>query len=93
MKSLRAILVAGALAGAVVTGSTATTTAFDQHFLDCFGWMIVDPDTHSANCLPSRVAPSAPGTTSKTGSGDDYDFEDDYEDDFDGIIIDGDFDE
>ena len=82
MKSLRAILIAGALAGAVVTGSTVTTTAFDQHFLDCFGWMIVDPETHSANCLPSRVVANEPPSTSKTGSSDD-DF---YYDSFDGYL-------
>ena len=68
MKSIRSILIAGALAGAVVTGSTVTTTAFDQHFLDCFGWMITDPDTHSANCLPSRVVTNEPPSTSRSGS-------------------------
>lgn len=64
----KAVLIAAALAGAIVAGTTATTTAFDRHFIDCVGWMIVDPDSHAANCLPGRaVAPD--GSISPTSGG------------------------
>ncbi len=90
-KTIIATMTAGMLATAAVVGGTTATRAFDQHFIECFGWMITDPDTHAANCLPSRVVPSEPGSTSKKSSGNEYDFEEDYEDDFSTEIpIDGD---
>lgn len=67
-KTIVATMTAGMLAIAAVVGGTTATRAFDQHFIDCLGWLLTDPDTHAANCLPSRVVPSESGSTSKTGS-------------------------
>lgn len=51
------------VSGLLVLGSTATSQAFFtpdvieqiDHFVECFGWMITDPELHQANCSPANV--------------------------------------
>jgi hypothetical protein len=43
------------VATAAVIGTTVAPRAFDQHFIECLGWMLTDPELHAANCGPSRV--------------------------------------
>lgn len=62
------ILLAGVGTAAAVTifgvaGAQALTAAQVQHFVECFGWMITDPDKHADNCLPGHVP--AQGTLSE----------------------------
>lgn len=75
---IRAILLAGAFAGATIVASSIATTAVAQsggfsHFIACAGWLIVDPEMHAENCLPSRNAPSteSPSTSGPGTAGDD----------------------
>ncbi|CAN7672568.1 hypothetical protein LJR016_005372 [Devosia sp. LjRoot16] len=50
------------VAGLLFLGSTVTSQAFFtpdvvaqiDHFVECFGWMITDPELHQANCSPAR---------------------------------------
>lgn len=56
-------VIAAALAGALLVGGGITTAALSQdirgdvhHYWECFGWMITDPATHAANCLPGRAS-------------------------------------
>ena len=63
-------LLLGAATAAIVTvagvaGAQALTAIQAQHFIECFGWMLSDPDTHAANCLPGHVPPL--GTLSTGG--------------------------
>lgn len=48
--------------GITVTTATTSQAIFNaeqtQHIIDCARWLLTDPETHAANCLPSRVAPS-----------------------------------
>jgi hypothetical protein len=46
---------ASALTAAPATSQDARVLPFVQHYLECAGWLVTDPTTHSANCLPSRV--------------------------------------
>lgn len=73
-KSLIASAVAIPVAGMIFFGGTATVSAFTpdvaaqaKHYWECFGWMITDPDTHAANCLPGNYVDPPPVT--KSGSG------------------------
>ena len=67
---IRAGVVVLAAASALV-GTTAATRAFDpQHIIECFGWMLTDPEMHAANCLPSNVPPVL-GPISGGGTSDD----------------------
>lgn len=45
--------------GGAATSQTVTPDSVDhvQHFLDCLGVLITDPDIHAAYCTPSRVSP------------------------------------
>lgn len=60
-KRSRAILIGAATAVAVtlagVAGAQALTAAHVKHYIECFGWMITDPDTHADNCLPGHIPP------------------------------------
>ena len=56
------LLLAGVGTVALVTalgiaGAQALTAIQAQHFIECFGWMLSDPETHAANCLPGNVPP------------------------------------
>ena len=51
------LLAAGAVAAAVVsqTSVSAASNADQlQHFADCAGWMLSDPDRHRAECSPGH---------------------------------------
>lgn len=47
-------------AGLTVASSSSSQAVFNavqaQHFIDCAGWLLSDPEMHAANCSPSRVA-------------------------------------
>jgi hypothetical protein len=67
-------LVAFPVAALLFLGGTVATQAFtpdvaDQvdHFVECFGWMIVDPAMHEAECGPGIVWPHDP--VSEIGGG------------------------
>ena len=75
------MLLAGAASAAVLTisgvvAAQAFTPVHIKHFVECFGWMITDPDTHADNCLPGQILPleslSSPG-----GELPQYDYKDD----------------
>ena len=70
---------AGAV-GIIALGSVGGTQAVTpssvsqlQHYLDCFGVMITDPDVHAAECSPSKGAPQFE-TLSSPGTGEDCEF-------------------
>ena len=54
----RIAIAAGVLLAAGAAGSYASANDLGSgaiHFVECFGLMIVDPDTHANNCLPNTV--------------------------------------
>lgn len=63
---LRLAAVAVPVAGLVLLGSTVTSQAFFtpdvvkqiDHFVECFGWMITDPEIHQAKCGPAHPVPN-----------------------------------
>ena len=70
-------LVAIPVAALLLLGGTVATQAWDpavagqvDHFVECFGWMIVDPATHEAECSPGIVWPHDP--VSEIGGGGGY---------------------
>lgn len=72
---LRLAVAAVPVAVLLFLGSTVTSQAFFtpdvieqiDHFVECFGWMITDPEMHNANCSPANyVWPHDP----VSGSGD-----------------------
>lgn len=69
-------LVAIPVAALLLLGGTVATQAFDpavagqvDHFVECFGWMIVDPAMHEAECSPGIVWPHDPVSDIGDGSG------------------------
>lgn len=70
----RPALAAIPVAGLLFLGSTVSSQAFTpdvieqiDHFVDCFGWMITDPEMHNAKCSPANyIWPHDP----VSGSGD-----------------------
>lgn len=72
----RFALAAIPVAGLLFLGSTATSQAFFtpdvieqiDHFVECFGWMITDPEMHNAECSPPNVVwPHDPASGSGNG--------------------------
>lgn len=59
---IKKLALATVVAGGIVVAGTASTTAFDPRFLDCFWLMIVDPAAHSASCI-GGVGPAGPFST------------------------------
>ena len=69
-------LVAIPIAALLFLGGTVATQAFTpdvaeqvDHFVECFGWMIVDPAMHEAECSPGIFWPHDP--VSEIGNGGD----------------------
>lgn len=65
---LRLALAAIPVSALLFLGGTVASRAFTpnvaeefDHFVECFGWMITDPDMHNAECAPGRaVGPDSP---------------------------------
>lgn len=68
-RTIAAGIVTGLLALAATGGAYAFTpnvVAEVDHFIECFGWMLTDPETHAAECMPSN-APFVLETLSPSG--------------------------
>lgn len=77
---LRLTVVAIPTAGLLFLGSTVTSQAFFtpevieqiDHFVECFGWMVTDPEMHNAKCSPPNyVWPAESLSGSDDGDGPD----------------------
>jgi len=60
----------------MLLGGTVATQAFTpnvaeevDHFVECFGWMIVDPAMHESECSPGRVPIYDPASIAGSGDG------------------------
>ena len=62
---MSAIIVAG---GTMSVRASPDVMEQINHYIECFGWMITDPETHVANCAPGHIPPYDP--VSRAGSGD-----------------------
>lgn len=63
-RTAKALLVSAGTAAIVTVFGVAGAQAFTpnvqdnvEHFIECFGWMLTDPDTHAQNCLPGHIPP------------------------------------
>src|SRR5690606_41651797 len=69
-KLVSMLSIVGLLAVGGATGANAFTpnvAAEVGHFVECFGWMITDPNTHAGNCLPGHIPPLDSLTEYETG--------------------------
>ena len=69
-------LAAVPVAAVLFLGGTVATQAFTpnvaaqvDHFVECFGWMIVDPAMHESECSPGIFLPHDPVSTIGGGGG------------------------
>lgn len=65
------LLLVGAATSQPVTSDPVVPQAVDpiQHFIDCAGVLISDPEVHAAYCLPSTVPPDMINTSvTKSGT-------------------------
>ena len=74
-KTLLLALAAIPMSAIIVAGGTMSVRASPDvmeqvhHYIECFGWMITDPETHVANCAPGHIPPYDPITNDPSGGG------------------------